>query len=133
MKFIKKSPKTITKTKCSIPNKFTIHTSYKPENWNVCLIPKFCNSERNIKKARTNPKEPFQIIDKPTDETNQLIDSNKKEIVQQRNNILPYVPKEHNLREITQLYSFTGLKVVPVNPDNNQKQTIHANCLTQLL
>ena len=35
---------------------------------------------------------------------------NKKEIVQHRNNLLPYYPKEYALRELTQLYSFTGLK-----------------------
>ena len=44
--------------------------------------------------------------------TCKLIDSNKKEIVQRRNNLLPYYPKEHALRKLTQLYSFTGLKIV---------------------
>ena len=28
--------KTFTKTECSITYKFTIHTSYKPKNWNIC-------------------------------------------------------------------------------------------------
>ena len=26
---------------------FTIHTSYKFKNWNVCLNPKLCNKKRN--------------------------------------------------------------------------------------
>ena len=51
-----KSQKTITKTECSIPNTFTIYTSYKPKNWNVCLDPKFCNTKGNIQKFTTNPK-----------------------------------------------------------------------------
>ena len=50
------SQKTFTKTKCSFPNIFMIHTSYKPKNWNVCLNPKVCNTERNIKKFTTNSK-----------------------------------------------------------------------------
>ena len=40
----------------------------------------------------------------------------QKEIVQHRNNLLPYYPKEYALRELTQLYSFTGLKVIQNNP-----------------
>ena len=53
--FPNKSQKTITKTECSIPNTFTIHTSYKHKNWNVCLDPKFCNTKGNIQKFTTNP------------------------------------------------------------------------------
>ena len=41
---------------------------------------------------------------------------NKKEIVQHRNNLLPYYPKEYALRELTQLYSFTGLKIIQNEP-----------------
>ena len=44
----KMAKKTITKTECSVPNKFTIHTSYKPKNRNVCLYPNICNTETNI-------------------------------------------------------------------------------------
>ena len=40
----------------------------------------------------------------------------KKKSVQHRNNLLPYYPKEYALRELTQLYSFTGLKVIQNNP-----------------
>ena len=43
----------------------------------------------------------------------------KKEIVQHRNNLLPYYPKEYALRELTQLYSFTGLKVIQNDPHTN--------------
>ena len=39
-----------------------------------------------------------------------------KEIVQHRNNLLPYYPKEYALRELTQLYSFTGLKIIQNEP-----------------
>ena len=56
-----------------------------------------------------------------------------KKIVHQRNNLLPYYPKEYALQEQTQLYSFTGLKVVHDNSDNNQKQTTKVNCSPQIL
>ena len=36
----------------------------------------------------------------------------KKKSFQHRNNLLPYYPKEYALRELTQLYSFTGLKII---------------------
>ena len=61
------------------------------------------------------------------------MDITKKEIVQHRNNLLPYYPKEYVLRELTQLYSFTGLKVIQKNTqiepvlDEN-----HKNQLTQI-
>ena len=60
----------------------------------------------------------------PTDVTYKITDSDKKEIVQHRNNLLPYYPKEYALRELTQLYSFTGLKVIQNNPhtDNITKE-----------
>ena len=43
----------------------------------------------------------FQVIEKPTDATYKLIDLNKKETVQHRNNLLSYYPKKHALRKIT--------------------------------
>ena len=46
-----------------------------------------------------------------------MIDTNKKEIIQHRNNLLPYYPKEKALCELTQLYSFTGLKIVQNNSE----------------
>ena len=39
-------------------------------------------------------------------------------IVQHRNILLPYYTKEHALCELTQLYSFTGLKAVPDPTEN---------------
>ena len=50
-----------------------------------------------------------------------MIDANKKEIFQHRNNLLPYYPKEYALRELTQLYSFTGLQFV----QNNSKTKLN--------
>ena len=85
------------------------------------LIPNF-NTQKGIsKKLQPLRKGPYQIIAKPTDVTYKFTDSDKKEIVQHRNNLLPYYPKEYALRELTQLYSFTGLKVVQNNPHTENK------------
>ena len=53
----------------------------------------------------------------------------QKKNFQHRNNLLPYHPKEYALRELTQLYSFTGLKVIqnntqiePVLDENHENQ-----------
>ena len=67
------------------------------------------------KKLQPIRKRPFQFDDKPTNVTYKPIDSNKKEIVQHRNNLLPNYPKKHALRELTQLYSIRGLKIVHDN------------------
>ena len=75
------------------------------------LIPNFNTQKGIYKKLQPLRKGPYQIIAKPTDVRYKLTDSNQKEIVQHSNNLLPYYPKEHALRELTQLYSFTGLKV----------------------
>ena len=64
------------------------------------------------KKLQPIRKGPFQFIDKPTNVTYKTIDSNKKEIVQHQKNLLPNYPKEHALRELTQLYSLRELKIV---------------------
>ena len=53
---------------------------------------------------------------------NKITDPNKKEIIRHRNNRLPYYPKEYALRELTQLYSFTGLKTVQNNSENESNQ-----------
>ena len=87
------------------------------------LIPNF-NTEKGIsKKLQPLRKGPYQIIAKPTDVTYKITDSNKKEIVQHRNNLLPYYPKEYALRELTQLYSFTGLKVIQNTPSHTENKT----------
>ena len=59
------------------------------------------------------------MTDKPIDVTNKLTDTNKKEIVQHRNNLLPCYPKEDALHELTQLYSITSLKIVQINSKLN--------------
>ena len=102
------------------------------------LIPNFKTQKGISKKLQSLRKGPYQVIAKPTDVTYKLTDLNKKEIVQHRNNLLPYYPKEYALRKLTQLYSFTGLKVIQNHPhtekeideqdnvhheDQNQKQT----------
>ena len=62
-------------------------------------------------------------MDKPTDVTYKLIDLNKEEVVQHRNNLLHYYPIEHALRELTQLYSFLLLyrTIVPQKQGKNRK------------
>ena len=88
-----------------INSRFTPATDLKIGSF--ILIPNF-NTQKGIsKKLQPLRKEPYQIIAKPTDVTYKLTDSTKKEIVQHRNNLLPYYPKEYALRELTQLYSFS--------------------------
>ena len=80
------------------------------------------NTQKGISKnLQPLRKGPYQIIAKPTDVTHKLTDSTKKEIVQHRNNLLPYYPKEYALRELTQLYSFTGLKNVQNHSHTEKK------------
>ena len=86
------------------------------------LIPSFNTKKGISKKLQPLRKGPNQIIDKPTEITYKFTDLNKKEIVQHRNNLLPYYPKEYALRELTQLYSFTGLHIVQINQQIEQNQ-----------
>ena len=93
------------------------------------LIPNF-NTQKGIsKKLQPLLKGPYQIIAKPTDVTYKITDSDQKEIVQHRNNLLPYYLKEYALRELTQLYAFTGLKVIQNHPHTeneiNKQNDIH--------
>ena len=91
------------------------------------LIPNL-NTQKGIsKKLQPLRKRPYQIIDKPTEVTYKLTDSSKKEIVQHRNNLLPYYPKENALRELTQLYSFMGLHIVQNIPQTEQNQNVNTN------
>ena len=61
--------------------------------------------------------------------TYKLTDLTKKEIVHHRNNVLPYYLKEYAQRELTQLYSFTGLKVIQNHPhkekENDEQHNVH--------
>ena len=86
------------------------------------LIPNFTIQKGFSKKLQPLEKGTYQITDKPTDVTYKLTDSNQKEIVQHRNNLLPYYPKQNALRELTQLFSFTGLKSVQNNSESEQNQ-----------
>ena len=89
------------------------------------LIPNF-NTQKGISKIlQPLRKGPYQIIDKTTEVTDKLTDSTKKEIVQHRNNVLAYYPKEYALRELTQLYSFTGLKIVQNKIQTEQNQSVN--------
>ena len=88
------------------------------------LIPNF-NTQKGIsKKLQPLRKGPYQIIAKPTDVTYKLTDSTKKENVQHRNNLLPYYPKANALRELTQLYSFTGLKIIQNHTRTEQETKV---------
>ena len=59
------------------------------------LIANFHTQKGISKKLESIRKGPYQIIAKPTEVTFKLTDSTKKEIVQHRNNLLPYYPKEY--------------------------------------
>ena len=93
------------------------------------LVPNFITQKRISKKLQPLRKGSYQIIAKTTDATYKITDSDQKEIVQHRNNLLPYYPKEYALRELTQLYSFTGLKVIQNHPHTekeiNEQNDIH--------
>ena len=85
------------------------------------LKPNF-NTQKGIsKKLQPLRKGPYQIIAKPTDVTYKITDSNQKEIVQHHDNLLPYYPKEYAIRELTQIYSFTGLKVIQNHPHTEKE------------
>ena len=97
------------------------------------LIPNF-NTQKGIsKKLQPLPKGPYQIIDKPTEVTHKLTDLDKKEIVQHRNNLLPYYPKEYAIRELTQLYSFTDLQIVKNNQQIEQNQNVKTTKITKTI
>ena len=102
-----------------INSRFTPATDLKIGTF--VLIPNFNTQYAISKKLHPLRKGPYQIIAKPTDVTYKLTDSNQKEIVQHRNNLLPYYPKEYALRELTHLYSFTGLKVIQ-NHSHTEKE-----------
>ena len=103
-----------------INSRFTPATDLK--NGAFVLIPNFNTQKGTSKKLQPLQKRPYQIIAKPTDVTYKITDSSKKEIIQHRNNLLPYYPKEYALRELTQIYSFPGLKIVQ-NHTHTEKET----------
>ena len=77
------------------------------------------------KKLQPLRKGTYQIIDKPTEVTYKLTDLNKKKSF---NTIATYyliTQKKYALRELTQLYSFTGLSIVQNNPQIEQNQNVN--------
>ena len=102
--------------------RFTTATNLKIGTY--VLTPNFTTQKKISKKLQPLRKRPYQIIDKPTDVTYKLTDLNKKEIVQHRNTLLPYYPKEYALRELTKLYSFTDLKSIKIVQNKNQIKTL---------
>ena len=91
-------------------SRFTPATNLKLKIGSFVLILNFVIQKRISKKLQSIRKGPFKIIDKPTDVTYKLSDSNKREIILYRNNLIAYYPQEYALRKLTQLYSFTGLR-----------------------
>ena len=110
-----------------INSRFTPATDLKIGTF--VLKPNFNTRKRISKKLQPLRKGPYEILAKPTDVTYKLTNSNQKEIVQHRNNLLPYYPKEYALRDLNQLYSFTGLKVIPNHSHTekkiNEQQNVH--------
>ena len=113
-----------------INQRFTPATNLKIKTF--VSIPNFQTQKGISKKLQPLRKGPYQIIAKPTEVTYKLTDTTKKEIFQHRINLLPYYPKEYALRELTQLYSFTGLKIIqnstqiePEMNETNKNQQTH--------
>ena len=114
-----------------INQRFTPATDLKMGTF--VLIPNFQTQKGISKKLQPLRKGPYQIIDKPTEVAYKLTDTAKKEIVQHRNNLLPYYPKEYVLCELTQLYSFTDSKVIQNNTQIEPKlDENHKNQHTQI-
>ena len=111
-----------------INSRFTPATDLKIGTF--VLIPKFNTQKGSSEKLQPLRKEPYQIIAKPIDVRYKLTDSNQKEIVQHRNNLLLFYPKEYALRELTPLYSFTGLKVIQKYP-HTEKELVEQHKLHQ--
>ena len=103
-----------------IISRFTPATDLKIGTFD--LIPNFHTQKGISKKLQPLRTRPYQIIAKLTEVTYKLTSSTKNEIVQHRNNLLPYYPKEPAIRELTQFYSFTGLKVIQ-NHTRTEKET----------
>ena len=109
--------------KNQINSRFMPATDLKVETF--ILIPNFNTQKGMTKRLQPLRKGPYQIIDKPTEVTYKLTDCSKKEVIQHRNNLLPYYPKEYALRELTQLFFFTGLHIIQNNPQIEQNQHVH--------
>ena len=105
-----------------INSRFTPATDLKIGTF--AFIPNFTTQKGVSKNYNHSEKDQFKQLINPLMLTYKLTDPNKKEIVQHRNNLLPYYPKEYALRELIQLYSFTELKNVQSNPEIDQNQNL---------
>ena len=110
-------------------SRFTPATNLKIGTY--VLIPNFTAQKGISKKLQPLRKGSYQIIDKPTDVTYKLIDLNKKEIVQSFTGTIFYL--EYALREKTQIYSFTGLKVIHNISDYKRNQSTGMNSIQKPL
>ena len=91
-----------------INSRFTPATDLKIGTF--VLIPNFYTQKGISKKLQPLRKGPYQIIAKPTDVTYKLTDSNKKEIVQHRNNLLPLLTKRIRTTRINSIIFFHRFK-----------------------
>ena len=96
------------------------YTTIKSKIRNNCFNPKLYNPRKNLKKFQLSKKDHFKQLKNP-----QMSHINlsliKKETKKLRNNLLPYYPKEHALRELTQLY-FTGPHIIENTTGKNMQQ-----------
>ena len=101
----------------------------------MVLIPNFNTQKGVYKKLQPLRKGPYQIIDKPSEVTYKPTVLNKKEIVQHRNNLLPYYPKEYALRELTHIYIFFHMFThhSKNNPQIEQNQNVNTTINTKTI
>ena len=88
------------------------------------LIPNFNTQTGISKKLQPLRKGPYQIIDKPTEVTYKSTDSNKKEIVQHRNNLLPKRIRTPRFNSIIFFNRLTHRSKQPVIPNFNTQTGI---------
>ena len=108
-----------------INSRFTPATDLKIGTF--VLIPNFNTQKGICKKLQPLRKGPYQIIAKPTDVTYKLTDSTKKRNCSTSKQVITSHPKEYALREFTQLYSFTALKVIQnqTEKETNEQDNVH--------
>ena len=112
MKFTKKITKKLLQRQNineQINSRFTPASDLKIGTF--VLIPNFNTHKGISKKLQPLRKGPLPNNCKnPTDVTYKIIDSNKKEIVQHRNNLLPYYPKRIRTPRINPIIFFHRIK-----------------------
>ena len=110
-----------TKTKFSIPNKFTFHTSSLLKKRNKCLNSKLYNPEKNI-ELQPIQKGPFHKIEKPTDKTYKLIYPTKNKFIQHKNFFKPFLSKKVRSSRMNRKFPFIGLIIVDKPTEVNKQQ-----------